>query len=193
MFFSLQCEEWAWRCDLQTWLSDYWLQLWKRRDHALAVFSLVAHCSTAQCGAVFCHAAGSEGKDMGCFPLCSQAWKLHRRPILSSASLFLFYPSSSSAHLSSINLRCLSDPERSHCAWLKWLSAHFTTNYRCWRLLHLPPFSASRSLSCISFSISSWPSCISACYTVHDLIRFFVAMFFTALVKGCCCHFNCRF
>lgn len=41
-----------------------------------------------------------EGQDMTCFPLCSQARKLHHSPgaIFSSASFLLFFPSSLSAY-----------------------------------------------------------------------------------------------
>lgn len=46
----LLCEESAWRCDLETWLSDYWLQLLRRkrrrRPHIGCVFPPVAQCGT---------------------------------------------------------------------------------------------------------------------------------------------------
>lgn len=105
-------------------------------------YSTLQHSTAWRC--VLSCGGGRGGQDMGCFPLCSQL-HLRPRPILSSASSFVFNPSSSYAHLSSINLGCLSDPERSQCAWLKWIPGCCTSNYSCWRPL-TPFHSPSTSL-----------------------------------------------
>lgn len=77
-------------------------------------------------GVALCHAAGWRGSARRAASLSPHgrgSYTTVQEPILSPASFFLFYPSPPSAHRSSINLGCLSDPERSHCAWLKLLPA----------------------------------------------------------------------
>ena len=78
-----------------------------------------------------------------------EGYTVVQEPILSPASFFLFYSSPPSAHRSSINLGCLSDPERSHCAWLKLLPAlQITATEDAYTFFILkPPLTLSDSLS----------------------------------------------
>ena len=98
-----------------------------RGGRALAVFPLVPRCSTAKCGGCALSCSRVERVSAaGCFPLHSRPRELHHslRTHFVFCLLLLVLPlPPPSAHRRSINLGCLSDPERSHCAWLKLLPA----------------------------------------------------------------------
>ncbi|CAB1433299.1 unnamed protein product [Pleuronectes platessa] len=89
--------EWPWRCDSQTWLSDYRLQLRRRSVHASAVFFPVSTQHSMAVCFVMSRDQGVKGSGHGSL---FAHWKESNTnspiPIGSSAFIVLFGPSSSS-------------------------------------------------------------------------------------------------
>lgn len=145
----------VWRMGVEMWFTDMAVGLLapaveRERPCVFCVFSCTACWGAAQHSVVLCFVV-QRGRDMGPIPslflhsLLRKAYTpdqtlFYLLLLLLVQSLLLIYPST---HLSSINLRCLSDPERSHCAWLKRLPGHCTSNYSRREALHFPPFSVS--------------------------------------------------